>query len=151
MSPIGLCTPPTSSGTWTDGCVWWVETKKLPQMRVRTAQTRRLPPPTTTTLCSFFLSFRWGLERVFEEIAVLTSQEMKHRAPDRAVTKKSTVPWFLSTHTPTHAQTACKNSVWDISLGIGRALQELPPPCSSFSDHLHLAVDILLPPRFSGS
>lgn len=62
-------------------------------------------------------------------------------------------PWslFLSTWTPTHAQTACTNTVWGISLGTGRALQELPPPHSSSSDHQHLTVEILLLSRLSGS
>lgn len=84
---------------------------------------------------------------VFEGILVFTSQEMKRRAPDCAATKKSTAAVLKHIYTPTHSQTACKNSVEGTSLGIGRTFRELPPPHSASSDHHHLTVEILLPPR----
>lgn len=59
---------------------------------------------------------------------------------------------FLSTCTPTHAQTALHKPsvhVWDISLGIVRTLEELPPPHSSALDRQQFTVEILLSPRMS--
>lgn len=140
--------PPLSpSVTWTDSCVWRAETKKLHQKRVRTALPWRLLHSAVPPL---FPSLQVRVEVYLKRLWFSHHRKWNVELP--------TVPWqrnpwslFLSTYTPTRAQTACKNSVWGISLGIGRALQELPPPCSSSSDHRHLTVEILLPPRFSGT
>lgn len=80
-----------------DSCVWQVGDKEtFPKKRVRTCLPRRLLHSAAPAL---FPSFQ---VRVFEEIVVLTSQEMKRRAPDRTVTKKSMVP--VLKHIYTHPQ-----------------------------------------------
>lgn len=120
--------------------------KEIHQKRVRTALLRRLY---TFLPCS--TSFRWRWKSIWGDFWFF----LHHRKwnVELPTVQWQRNPWslFLSTYTPTRAQTACKNSVWGISLGIGRALQELPPHHSSSSDHRHLTAEILLPPRFSGS
>lgn len=125
--------------------VWdWQRQRNFTRERVWTAVPRRLLHSAVSPQLSPFQV------RVEESLTRLWfSHHRKWKAP-LPTAQQQINPWslFLSTYTPTRAQTACTNSVWGISLGIGRALQELPPLHSSSSDHRHLTMEILLPPRF---
>lgn len=127
--------------------MWQVETKKLHQKVVQTVLLRiflhsAVPP--------LFSSSQVRVEEYLKRLWCTHHRKWKVELPT-AQWQRNAWSLFLSTYAPTCAQTACINNVWGISLGIGRALQELPPPHSSSLDHHHLTVEILLPPRCSGS
>ena len=93
--------------------------------------------------------FRWGWKEYLKKLWFSHHRKWNVELPTERWQRN---PWslFLSTHTPTRAQTACTNSVWGFSPGIGKALQELLPHHGSSSDHRHLTIKILLPPQSSG-
>lgn len=91
---------------------------------------------------SFVLLLLGEHGRVFKEIVGLTSQEMKYRAPDRAVTKKSMVPVLKHMYAHSCADSLYKQCLrhlpryWQGSLGAAASsqlvLRSSTPYCGDF-------------------